>query len=130
MLTFVPPTMLSGKDLLLLSNSLLRAAVWEPADEFMRKLHAGEAKAFRFPGGLLILESHKHPETTRLLITAFAGNAAIWKRCGLARELRLIAAEWKCDTIETTCFDARLAAAIVKIGGKVESVTVTLSVEG
>lgn len=128
LLTWIPPATLTEQCLRLLARSALAApeGAGESAQELLQRLMEGKAQAYGFPTGMLVLENHK----PRLRIAAWAGDRSIWLRVPLARELREIAAEWACDMIETTVFDLRLADAICRIGGKRESVTVTLSVKG
>jgi len=128
MLLWIPPSMFTEQCLRLLARSTLAApdAVGEPAHDILARLHEGKAQAFCWKDGLLVLEAH----TPRLRIVAWAGDNSIFLRRELAEDLKKIAAEWRCDTIETTVFCPRLARAIARIGGEIESWTVTLSVEG
>jgi len=85
-------------------------------------LATGMYRLFDWDGGLFIV----HKDDNRLVIDAM--QASIWKRKDLAKELKELATHWLCDTVVTTVFDRRLADAIVKIGGEIESFDVTLPV--
>lgn len=87
-------------------------------------LEAGIWRLFEWDGGLFIV----HKEENRLVIDAM--TASIWSRTQLAHDLKRLAADWLCDTVKTTVFDKRLADAIVKIGGRIESYDVILPVDG
>jgi hypothetical protein len=133
MLVFVPPWRVTSEQIGLLAKSLLRAPSFErpSGEKLIGMLHTGEAHMYEFPQGLLILQRlHGADHTDRVSILAFAGRATAWKMRELAQDLKKIAAEWGCDTIETLCYDTRLASAIQRVGGKLESVSLTLAVEG
>lgn len=134
MLTWLPPTLITREHLALLAASISAAPAFERIDtvELVTKLHEGKAFAFVFPPqGLLIVEVRSGEDgSRRLSIIAFAGWQGSLKLAELAADLRHMGAEWKCDTIETLCYDHRLARAIVRIGGQVESWNLVLDVEG
>lgn len=128
MLLYIPPDRIDIEHLggLALSVAAGPRAATEEAGAILDRLLKGQAQAFEFDCGMLVLENHR----PRLRIVAWAGYGSIFLRRELADELRTIAAEWGCDIIETTVFDRRLADAIVTIGGECESYTVILKVEG
>lgn len=80
------------------------------------------SRLFEFDGGLFIVRQ----DCGRLVIDIM--TASIWKREELAHDLKRLAADWLCDTVKTTVFDRRLADAIVKIGGRIESYDLVLEV--
>jgi hypothetical protein len=80
---------------------------------------------FEFPGGSMLVEKIDN----RLHLTAFSSDAALKNAAPLLEDVKRLAADWQCDTIETTVFDPRLASVICKLGGRVESQTVILSAE-
>lgn len=131
MLKHVPPWAIEEQHLrLLLAGLVAPLAVRPDPHDILRRVHAKQAQMYTFPQGLLVLEVHEREDNKALLITAFAGPSAVFKRRALAQDLRRLAADWRCDTIETTVFDRRLSDAICSIGGKIESITVTLGVKG
>lgn len=92
--------------------------------DIIDKLEAGVWRLFEWDDGLFIV----HQEDSQLVIDAM--TASIWHRGLLADDLKRLAADWLCDTVKTTVFDKRLADAIVKIGGRIESYDVILPVNG
>lgn len=130
---WLDPATIEERHLEMLLTSVNQAPKYERQDVFklLEKLHKGFASAFDFPGGLIVVEQRLgHDQSRRLCVLAFAGDAAIWRREGLAASLKKLAADWSCDMIETLCYDPRLARAIQKVGGSVESVNVVLKLEG
>lgn len=96
----------------------------DPAD-VLRAIVLGSARCFEFgDNGVIVVST---PGDARLRIDAFSGK--IFSRRALADDLRRLAADWECDTIETFVFDPRLASAITGIGGRVEAFSVALPVE-
>lgn len=126
MLTWVPFPDLTRQHIRLLAKSLLAAPedVRMSVEYLTEELRERRMRAFSFDGGLLVV----HKEGKRLVIDALACDAL--GRCWLLDEwVKRLAADWECDTIKTTVFDERLARAIRKLGGRVESIDLVLSVE-
>lgn len=46
----------------------------------------------------------------------------------LMEDLKRLAADWGCDTVETICYSPRHAQAIVRLGGKIESIQMRVKV--
>lgn len=69
-----------------------------------------------------------HEELGRLVLDAVACErlGAVWL---LVSALKRLATGYRCHAIKTTVFDERLAGAIRKLGGRVESIDMVLSVE-
>lgn len=124
MIRWVPFPEIGSKHLRLLGECLNVApeAVRMSARDLINGLRDRVLRLFEFDDGLLVV----HRDEKRLVIDALA--CSIWKREQLADTLRRLAADWECDTIQTTVFDERLADAIVSIGGKIESYDITLPV--
>lgn len=81
---------------------------------------------FRFGKGLTLVSVRAVQGKRRLYIDAITqpgGNITAW-----AREMKRLAAEWLCDTIETTVFNPRLASAIERCGARQEAVVLVLQV--
>jgi hypothetical protein len=133
MLTWLPPHALTRDHLVQLAESLNAAPAFELRDGMLllSAIHHSLAHAFVLPGdGLMVLEPKVGVDgSRRLSIVAYSGTGAIFLRKGLVDDLRKVALEWGCDTIETMCYDPRLARAIEKVGGHVESICLTLGVE-
>jgi len=125
MIIWVPFDNIGLKQINSLAKSLIVApeAVRLDAMDLMNGLANGNMRMFEWDGGLFVV----HRDGKRLVIDAM--DASIWQRRTLADELKRLAADWACDTVQTTVFDRRLADAIVGIGGKVESYDVVLEVE-
>lgn len=130
MLRFVPFPEIDGVHLKMLAESLNACPEFHRplGSDVIEDLQAGRAKMFEFDGGILVLsvEEHNLTKQRRLMIDAWSGDGSIFHRVEAANDLRRIAADWQCDVIETLVFDLRLASAICSIGGRVESVCVTL----
>lgn len=65
----------------------------------------------------------------RLCVRSLAGAEYVAVARGLAAALDRLAAEWSCDIVETTCFDQRMAKAMLRLGAQVESWTLVRRVE-
>jgi hypothetical protein len=132
-LTWIPPYAITQDQLVLLAESLNAAPAYEARDgvELLSAIHHSLAHAFALPDdGLMVLEPKIGADgSRRLSIIAFSGDGAIFLRKGLVGDLRKVALEWGCDTIETIAYDPRLARAIEKVGGRVESICLTLALE-
>lgn len=125
MLTYVPFDELTGEHLRYIAEGIqpLPEAIRPSAQDIMGDLQTGHLTAFEFPGGLIVVKTY----CKRLDVRAFSGP--VFLRADLAADLKRLAADWECDTIETMVYDPRLASAIEKVGGHVESWTVTLAVK-
>lgn len=122
MLTYVPFEELDYLHLEQIAKSLLVAPPEVRAKELLPRLQRKDLACFTWPDGLMLIGKLDN----RLLIEAM--SASIWGRQDLAKDLRRLAADWECDTIQTTVFDSRLASAIVKVGGQIESYDMILPV--
>ena len=124
MLSYVPIDAIRGRHLHALAESLnaCPAAVRPSAKEMIEDLHANRTMLFETEEGIVVLSK----QDNRLCIDAATTTA--WRCNKLAADLKRLAAEWQCDTIETTVFDSRLAAAILRVGAQVESTTLVLAV--
>lgn len=130
---YIHPSALDEKHLRLLVESINAADPHNRHNpsEMLARLHSGAACAFNVDGGLMVLEVETGQDNSRrLVISAFAGCSLLRNRRRLVNDLRRVAAEWRCDMIQTIAWSIPLARAICKVGGMVESVTVTLGVEG
>lgn len=132
MIRYVDWNDLVQEHLVSIANSMLAAPcdMRLPVGEILTNLRKGIFRCFSFgDGGLIVVSKGTADDgSTRLMIECFAGD--IWKRADLAADLKRLAADWECDTIETLVFDPRLARAIERVGGRVKSYLVTLAVEG
>ena len=124
MFQFVPFESLTGDHLRAIAASINAApADDQPCAKFIiEQLRNGNYRAFAYESGLVVVSK----KANRLVLELM--SASIWRRKDLASALRRLAADWECDTVETMVFDPRLADAIVKVGGQVESYIVTLPV--
>lgn len=99
-------------------------AVRHTERDFIQLLAAGRIRLFEFDEGIVCC----HQDSGRLVIDATScGKLGLaWK---LLPDLKRLAADWLCDTIQTTVFKKQLADAIVKLGGRIESYDLVLDVE-
>lgn len=126
MIRWVPFEQIGIRQLTEIAKSLLAQPEHCRLDkaDIIDKLEAGFWRLFEWDDGLFIV----HTDNGQLVIDAM--TASIWHRSLLADDLKRLAADWLCDTVKTTVFDKRLADAIVKIGGRIESYDVILPVNG
>lgn len=127
MITYVPFEKVTQRHLVWLANSLLAAPADNrpSAEDLSRAIFLETMRLFAWPSGcVLVGQSEK-----RLVLHAFGCDKLAGVPGPLTADLKRLAADWQCDTIETTCFDSRLASVIQKLGGRVESQTLTLAVE-
>lgn len=126
MIRWVPFSDIGHRQLTEIAKSLLAQPEHCRLDkaDIIDRLEAGTWRLFEWDDGLFIV----HREDEQLIIDAM--TASIWDRLALAHDLKRLAADWLCDTVKTTVFDKRLADAIVKIGGRIESYDVILPVNG
>jgi hypothetical protein len=127
MLQFVPPESFAQRHLIGLARSLLAA----PADTrydvdfIIEAVTRGTMRLFDWPNGLVLVSKRGQ----RLVLEGLHATQLLKDAVPLTDDLKRLAADWQCDTIETTCFDKRLTCVIEKLGGRVESRTLTLAVE-
>ena len=127
MIQHVPFEAVDQRHIVGLANSLLAA----PADnrpepeEFLRAVMLGTMRLFEWDGGMALVGVRDN----RLVLYAFSADSIFFSARRLAEDLKRLAADWECDTIETTCFDPRLTCVIKRLGGRVESMTITLAAE-
>lgn len=99
-----------------------------PADDvidvgfLLQEILAERMRLFEYDHGCMVVTKRGK----RLAIVTC--TARIWRIKALAEDMKRLAADWECDIVETMVFDSRLADAIVKIGGQVESFVLTLPV--
>ena len=111
-LTWIAPIP-SWASLQLMAQSLTAAPAYEQrkAAELLAAIHAGSAHAFSFKTswwsvGLIVLEPRDGADGTRRLhIEHSLASIPSGKLSALVTDLRKIAAEWKCDAVETMCYD-------------------------
>lgn len=95
------------------------------SSDFLRAIKDEKMRMFDWDDGCLLVGVTRN----RLILYAFCCHALLKQAEQLAEDLKRLAADWECDTIETTCFDTRLTSVIKKLGGRVESTTLVLPVE-
>ena len=132
MFCWINPQFLTNDQLLLIAESLNAAPDYERLEgrELLLKLLQSEAHAFTFgEGNIIILERRRgKDESARVNVVALAGDLTARTMLELASFCKNVAAEWGCDAIETTTYDPRIARAIVKLGGRIESQNLILPV--
>lgn len=90
----------------------------------MYRILSGEIHLYEvFTDGFLAV----HKDDNRLVIDAL--SCRVLDRKKLAEAFRNLASQLGCDMVQTTVFDRRLADAIIKVGGKIESYDIVLDVE-
>lgn len=129
MLTYIAPEHLTAEHMELLIESQEPAPAWirPTLAEMLHRLSIQEQMVFAFPSGLFLVSVQDGKNQRRLSIDGFVCR----ERYGfivrsLVTDLRKLASDWACDKIETTCFAKPLISIITKLGGRIESVTVTL----
>lgn len=129
MLTHVPLQDIQERHLegLLLALQIVPDDVRLEAKHFLGAIAAGTMRLFEWRDGMVIISERDN----RLVLETFCCEPGISMELvrSLTADLAQIAADWKCDTIETTVFNPHLASVIQKLGGRVESTTLTLAVE-
>lgn len=98
---------------------------WQPLD-VARELLSGRWLPFALPDGMLAVEVVGE----RLCIRSLSVSNYIGKARWLAGVMQRLAADLHCNTIETTTFDQRMTAAMVRLGARPESCTLVLKVKG
>lgn len=129
MLQYVPWDDFDQRHIVWLANSLLAC----PADirlsehEILDDVRLGKKRLFEWPKGMVLVGTRDN----RLVLWGFGSAPGLsMEECRLlATDLKRLAADWQCDTIETLCFDTRFASVITHLGGRVESMTLVLDVE-
>lgn len=124
MIRWVPFDQIGIRHLAAVAASLLAAPPDVRLDkaDLIDRLQTGELRMFEWDKGLIVV----HQEEQRLVLDAT--STRIWERRELAKALKRLAADWLCDTVQTTVFDRRIADAIVGVGGQIESYDVILRV--
>jgi len=127
MITHVPFEHLNDRHTNMLARSMHAAPAEEQpdADCFIRAVMLGTMRLFEFPGGMVLCGKRDN----RLVLYALVSEHLLADAIPLTADMKRLAADWECDTIETTIFDRRLASVIEKLGGRIESVTLVMPVE-
>lgn len=119
-------------------EALARSVMEAPADErdspreMLSLIKSGVSKLYETPQALYLCR-----KVDRLLmldaiccyepVYGLPETAALFET--FVQDLRQLAAEWECDKIKTIVFDRALTCVIKHLGGRVESVVMTLPVE-
>lgn len=106
----------------------LRSAPAEKQIDGIALLHSiqrGYLAVYEWETGLIVLGV----DGKRLSLEVLSCDHLLQDVIPLVADLRQIAADRGCDMIETIVFDTRLGTVIQKLGGRVESMTLTLAVE-
>lgn len=98
---------------------------WTAVD-IAEKLLAGSWLAFAVPNGVFAVEKLG----TRLHVRALAIKSFGWSMRRFRDDMDRLAGDMACDTVETVCFNERLARAMVKIRARPESWSMVWQVEG
>lgn len=126
MIRWVPFSEINAWHLQHIAKSLqaMSASVRPSERDFVQQLAGGVLRLFEYDGGIVVC----HAENNILWIDATSCEKVtkVWK---LLPWLKKLAADWLCDTIQTTVFSRQLADAIVKLGGRIESYDLVLGVE-
>lgn len=92
----------------------------------LMELHAGTMHLFDWTTGFIVAAKR----STRLTMEAFCAPEISMEECrNLVSDLKRLAADWQCDTIETMVYDSRLTSVIHHLGGEIESWVMVLPVE-
>lgn len=129
MITYVPPLFITTAQWGLLAISLSRNPNPTPGwgeEMAAKKLLSGEWLLFTCPGGLFAVEKVGR----RLYVQALNITKFGWRMRSFRNWMDRLATDMECDTVETTCFDERLAKAMVRIRAKPESWQMVWQVEG
>jgi hypothetical protein len=124
MLRWLPPQQLSDSEF----NSLVRGAApggWTELD-VAEKLLSGNWQAYGWDGGTLAVCK----QGNRMLVTSFTASRFHGYLQAMRDVVDRLATDFMCDTVETTVFDERMAKAMMRMRGQVESWTLTWQVEG
>jgi len=126
---YVHPALLTEDQRELLLMAVAPVPEWErpTLEEMLMLLEEQSWMAFATDGeGVILLERRETARGRRLSVVGFACRRFGPNMRGITDGLRKIAADWECDMIETVCYNRRLAVAIQKMGGALESLTMTL----
>jgi len=96
------------------------------AHDIALRLAARVWTAFEFDGGMLAVEKIG----SRLYVRALSAEGFGWRLRAFRDVMDRLATDLMCDTVETTCFNERLARAMVRIKARAESWTMVWQVEG
>lgn len=132
MLIYVAPLDVTAAQLKLLKKSLDVAVAFDRVklSDVMKKLLQKTALMFSFGDGILVVEKRiGADDSSRVSIIAIAGDDFGLKIKAIVKDLKMIAADWACDGVETMCYNPRLVAAIVKTGSRIESFNLVLEVD-
>jgi hypothetical protein len=94
--------------------------------EIAKALISGRWLAFSVPGGIIAVEKIG----TRLYVRALNITGFGFRMRKFRDDMDRLATDMMCDTVETICFDERLARATMKIRASVEAWTMVWQVEG
>lgn len=129
MLVWIDPKLMNMGELRALAVSGRRAPVeeqrWSDKDIAERVL-SGCWMVFRCPGGLFAVEKIG----SRLYVQALNIKRFGWRMRSFRNWLDRLATDLMCDTVQTVCFDERLARAMVKIEAKAEAWQMVWQVKG
>lgn len=128
MLVYLPPGMLTVADVLGLAESG-SVGGWSVSD-ISRAIISGRWKVFRVPTGVIAVSVGGVGKARKLTIEALNIDGFGWMMRGLRDAMDRLATDWGCHTVETICFDKRLAAAMVKIRAKPVGWLMEWQVEG
>lgn len=119
-------------------EALAQSVMKAPADErdspreMLTLIKSGVSRLYETSGGIYLCR--KVGRTLMLdaiccyeSVQGIAETALLFET--FVTELRRVAAEWECDKIKTIVFDDRLTCVIKHLGGRVESVVMTLALE-
>lgn len=98
----------------------------------LANIDKGLWKLFTFSQGFVIVSIEKYAGEKRLQVIGTFEEAGKFGFLlpTLLKELKLLASNWGCDAVESTCYSQRQAQAIVKLGGEIESYNMLLKVKG
>lgn len=129
MITWVPWAGITSKHLEWIARSMLVSPedVRPDEEEFLMDLKLGRKQLFEWPTGMVVVAVRDK----RLVLWGFGSDPNLsMETCRLlADDLKRLAADWQCHTIETLCFDSRFTSVIRHLGGRVESTTLVMDVE-
>lgn len=124
MLIYVPPHDLTVEQIDQLEES------WKVGGgtrlELVKNILRGDWKVFAVKGGILAVSKAGDKLTVEALNVQNFG----WFMRQFRDAMDRLATDWKCNTVETFCFDQRLAAAMLRIRGKHVATLVQWDVEG
>jgi len=127
MMRHVPFNTLGLTHLEAIAHSLLAAPEEVRPDDILKNAQLGATQFYEWDCGLIGCSKRGN----RLVLDVFSCLPGIsMEACrSLATDLKKLAADWLCDTIETTVFDPHFASVIQHLGGRVEQWVLTMPVE-